>query len=148
MPINVLSVSACMEDHTALTEILSTHESPSCPGSEWRVISSYTLDSAVRVISSHNIAVVLCDHDLGGKSWRTLLDSFSRLASPPCLIVSSPTADKRLWAEALNLGAYDVLAKPLVPAEVLRTVSLAYLRSKQRPRGLPVIKECPAMSAV
>ena len=32
-----------------------------------------------------------------------------------------------LWAEALNLGAYDVLAKPFDAAEVTARVSLAVL---------------------
>jgi DNA-binding NtrC family response regulator len=41
--------------------------------------------------------------------------------------VTSRAADERLWAEALNLGAYDVLAKPFDPTEVCRIVSLAWM---------------------
>jgi CheY-like chemotaxis protein len=37
---------------------------------------------------------------------------------PPMLIVTSRLADDYLWAEALNLGAYDVLAKPFDASEV------------------------------
>lgn len=36
-------------------------------------------------------------------------------------------ADDSLWAEALNVGAYDVLAKPLDRTEVTRVLSLAWL---------------------
>ena len=43
------------------------------------------------------------------------------------LIVTSRLADDRLWAEALNLGAYDVLAKPFERMELVRSVSSAWL---------------------
>ena len=45
--------------------------------------------------------------------------------------VASDRADERLWAEVLNYGAYDVLAKPFQPAEVLRIVSAAWRGWKQ-----------------
>jgi DNA-binding response OmpR family regulator len=41
------------------------------------------------------------------------------------LIVTSRLADDRLWAEALNLGAYDVIAKPFEASEVVRIAGLA-----------------------
>jgi FixJ family two-component response regulator len=42
------------------------------------------------------------------------------------LIVASRLADERLWAEALNLGAWDVLAKPFNHIEVIRSVKSAW----------------------
>jgi DNA-binding response OmpR family regulator len=47
------------------------------------------------------------------------------MAHPPLFIISSRLADERLWAEALNLGAYDVLAKPFDAREVLHAFSRA-----------------------
>jgi FixJ family two-component response regulator len=55
-------------------------------------------------------------------------------------------ADERLWAEALNLGAWDVLAKPFEADEVIRIVDIAgahwqdrhsthITRTKQRKAG-------------
>ena len=41
-------------------------------------------------------------------------------------------ADERLWAEALNLGAYDVLAKPFDRTEVMRVVSMAWMHWSAR----------------
>jgi len=41
------------------------------------------------------------------------------------LIVTSQFADEQLWAEALSLGAYDVLAKPYRVEEVERSLSSA-----------------------
>jgi DNA-binding response OmpR family regulator len=47
---------------------------------------------------------------------------------PPLLIVTSRLADDRLWTEALNLGAYDVIAKPFDRKEVDRVLNLAWAR--------------------
>jgi DNA-binding response OmpR family regulator len=41
---------------------------------------------------------------------------------------SSRQQSDRLWAEALNLGAWDVLAKPFDPTEVIRSVKSAWQR--------------------
>jgi hypothetical protein len=52
--------------------------------------------------------------------------------------VGSRSADEFLWAEALNLGAYDVLARPFEPSEVMRTLSLAWLQWNEAGRHRPV----------
>lgn len=54
------------------------------------------------------------------------------LPEPPCFIVTSELADEYLWAEALNLGAYDVLIKPFDPIELIRSLSLAWQYSESR----------------
>jgi DNA-binding response OmpR family regulator len=63
-----------------------------------------------------------------------LLEQLARLPDPPALVVTSRIADDSLWAEALNLGAYDVLAKPFDGAEVVRVVSLAWLNRINPPQ--------------
>jgi DNA-binding response OmpR family regulator len=57
-----------------------------------------------------------------------MLQQLRNMKDPPFLIVASPFADERLWAEALNVGAYDVLAKPFDANEVIRTLSSAWRR--------------------
>jgi FixJ family two-component response regulator len=73
-------------------------------------------------------------------SWKDVLDQVTILPDPPSLIVTSRLADERLWAEALNLGAYDVLAKPYDRTEVMRVVSGAW-RAWGGPVRLPARKE-------
>jgi hypothetical protein len=41
-------------------------------------------------------------------------------------IVSAAWTDARLWAEVLNLGAYDVLVKPYQQSEVSRILQHAW----------------------
>jgi FixJ family two-component response regulator len=54
------------------------------------------------------------------------------MPAPPLLVVTSKNADDALWAEALNLGAYDVLSKPFDKTEVMRIISLAWLHWKEQ----------------
>jgi DNA-binding NtrC family response regulator len=81
----------------------------------------------------HNcVAVVICECILPDGNWGRLLKDLSLLPSPPLLIVTSNLADDALWVEALNLGAYDVLAKPFEMGEVTRIISLAWLHWKEQ----------------
>jgi DNA-binding NtrC family response regulator len=41
------------------------------------------------------------------------------------LVVTDPWADGRRWAEAINLGAYDLLAQPFHETEVRRRIANA-----------------------
>jgi len=73
-------------------------------------------------------------------SWKDVLEQVTILPDPPSLIVTSRLAEERLWAEALNLGAYDVLAKPLDRTEAMRVVGAAS-RAWCGPVRLPARKE-------
>jgi DNA-binding response OmpR family regulator len=52
-------------------------------------------------------------------------------------------ADERLWAEVLNLGAYDLLAKPFDVREVLHAVTTA-CRRREAQQGIASRRK-PAM---
>jgi len=131
--IPVLSVAPRQEDHAALAEILANSQSPLGPGSGWSVETSPSIRSALTALRKHEPALVVCESDLGVATWRTLWDKIAALPNPPAFIVTSRLADECLWAEALNLGAYDVLAKPFDSVEVIRTLSQAWLHRTKRP---------------
>jgi DNA-binding response OmpR family regulator len=69
---------------------------------------------------------VVTERDLTPGSWTAILENVLLLPDPPFLIVTSRLADEYLWAEALNLGAYDVLAKPFDASEVMRVLGSAW----------------------
>src|SRR5262249_50731273 len=98
----------------------------------YTLIARSTLDSAVSVLQEMPIAIVICEVDLMPGTWQEMLECISRLPDPPLLIVTSRLADERLWAEALNLGAYDLLARPFDPTEVRRIVDLAWSHWQDR----------------
>jgi DNA-binding response OmpR family regulator len=130
--ITVLSIGANDEDHVGLSNILAGAQSPSCPEAKWRLETSSSLHAALRLLKANKVPIVICESDVGNDSWKELLDQLGELPDPPCLIVTSRLADNYLWAEALNLGAYDVLAKPFDSSEVMRVFSSAWLRRQHR----------------
>ena len=74
-------------------------------------------------LQTNKASVVLCEGE--DHSWKNVLDRLAGMDGPPRLIVMSRLADERLWAEVLNLGGYDVLAKPLDCEELRRVVGTA-----------------------
>ena len=69
--------------------------------------------------------MVLCDASLRDGHWTKLLDRGYRLYRPPLFVAFSRSVDHRLWAEALSLGAYDVLEYPFVRELFLRVLGRA-----------------------
>ena len=55
------------------------------------------------------------------------------MEDPPPLIVADCLADDPLWAEVLDLGAENLLAKPFHPGEGLRSVTTACRRQENQP---------------
>jgi DNA-binding response OmpR family regulator len=75
-----------------------------------------------------------------------VLDNLKLLRHAPPLIVTSRLADERLWAEALNLGAYDVLAKPFDPQELNRSMNLAFLHWRHSHDTAPPVAKVMRMA--
>jgi DNA-binding NtrC family response regulator len=70
-------------------------------------------------------SAIICNERLADGNWRDVLAELEMLRQRPPLIVASRAGDESLWAEVLNLGAYDLLLEPFQPEEVLRTVECA-----------------------
>ena len=113
-PLTVLFVSPINEDQIALQTIVDR--------SKWLLYSAHDLVTAFPLLQQHEIAVVLCEENLKKKTWVELLEHVAQMPKAPSLIVASGLADERLWAKALNLGAWDVLAKPFDRTEVIRCI--------------------------
>lgn len=79
--------------------------------------------------------VIVCERLLPDGDWRGVLGLALDLPHPPAVIVTCRHADERLWAEVLNLGGYDVLAKPFDEREVVRSLGLAWARWAALPSG-------------
>src|ERR1039458_5525052 len=97
----VLSVSPLAEDYFSLQAIFSH--------SKRALYRADSLASALAIIRRWEIGVVICERNLSPGTWIDLLEELRPLPDAPPLIVTSRLADEKLWAEALNLGAYDVL---------------------------------------
>jgi DNA-binding NtrC family response regulator len=82
---------------------------------------------ALAMLAAESVAVVIVDGDAKAPSWRELLAQLSRPETGPAprFIVLSRLADSRMWAEVLNLGAYDLLPRPLAADELAWVVRSA-----------------------
>ena len=89
----------------------------------WTLYAAASLASGSTLLPQ--VAVVIAEADLPAGTWRDVLGVISHLPNPPLLIVTSVHADEYLWVEALNLGAYDVLAKPFYKADASRVLTSA-----------------------
>ena len=93
---------------------------------EWHLQQAPSLLFALRQLRRDpEISVIVCDCDTRPETWKEMLENLKLLSDPPLLVVTSRIADEQLWAEALNLGAYDVLAKPFDSIEVNRVLTAA-----------------------
>lgn len=124
--VKVLSLAALDDDQASLDRIFDRWLSALCPNCRWKLDTRSSVESAITLLEHNEVAILLCDNDGKSNTWREMLSRCENLKHPPCLIVTSRVADERLWAEALNLGAYDVLAKPFDVTEVTRTLSRAF----------------------
>jgi putative hemolysin len=116
----ILSISAAREDHNILRNIL--HDS------RWRIVTSRTCKQAIALLCRRHLPVVICESDLPDGTWRDVLDRMRALTNPPVLIVTSRLADDYLWAEVLNLGGYNVFAKPFRETEVKHVVATLWMQ--------------------
>jgi hypothetical protein len=67
----------------------------------------------------------------------------------PLLIVASRLADEYLWAEVLNLGGHDVLAKPFQGAEVQWVLESAWrIWTNRKKRASSFAVEYPSVSGL
>jgi DNA-binding response OmpR family regulator len=93
--------------------------------SGWRLFEAHDRRKAMDCLQRNPVHVVIAESDVPKWNWKSVLHDLRQLRKPPQLIVTSRNADDYLWAEALNVGAYDVLAQPFERDEVERVVASA-----------------------
>jgi DNA-binding NtrC family response regulator len=138
--VSVLSISPMEEDHFVLRDVLNLLDETLDPHRTFLLKSCINVSTALSALRDRQFEVVVCERDLTPGSWKDVLEQVTIVSDPPALIVTSQLADERLWAEALNLGAFDVLAKPFDRTEALRVIGAAW-RAWGRPVRLPARKE-------
>ncbi len=79
-----------------------------------------TLQQARAKLRQEEYDVILTEAALPDGRWLDVLHLARECPQELEVIVTDPQADARFWAEALNLGAYDLLAQPFYEPEVRR----------------------------
>ena len=79
-----------------------------------------SLQQARTMLAQAEFDVILTESTLPDGKWLDVLHLARECPQELEVIVTDPQADARFWAEALNLGAYDLLAQPFYEPEVRR----------------------------
>lgn len=134
--VRVLAISSYSQDRLALSRILGH--------TAWTVEHASSLAEASEILRSTAAPVLICSQNLPDGDWKDVLTLAERMDVRSELIVVAEHADERLWAEVLNLGAYDVLTKPFRDSQVFHVVGLAWRHWRDKQKA-PI---CAGASAV
>jgi DNA-binding response OmpR family regulator len=96
----------------------------------WKLHHAYSNAEAEAFLREQSVPVVIIDEDLDPGAWDLVVEASGKTGLTPKLLVASLLTAGGGWAEALNSGAYDVLARPLDQQEVLHSISMAWLAWK------------------
>lgn len=76
-------------------------------------------------LDAERFGVILTESRLPDGTWQDILDLVDEEKLAAAVVVTHPFADVRLWADVLDMGAYDLLPQPFCCAEVQRILSNA-----------------------
>jgi DNA-binding NtrC family response regulator len=110
----LLSISDNPADHKGLKSMIDNKL--------WQLTTANTCRTGIRRIEK-GVEAVFCESSLPDGTWKDILDRIAFQVTQPKLVVTSRLADAYLWSEVINLGGFDVLAKPLVENEVQQVLS-------------------------
>lgn len=116
----ILCISGRPEDARTLSQMLH-----SLPVTMER---AETVQEARTRLFERRYDAVVTESNLPDGDWRDVLHVLRESPFETQLVVTDPHADARLWAEALNLGAYDLVTQPFYEPEVRRILCNACSR--------------------
>ena len=103
----------------------------------WKTICATTASECEEVFNNHNIHVVFCERGLPDGTYRDLLAMMRSRGRSVCLVVTSRLADWDEYLEALNDGAFDLIASPSQTADVVRVLDQAHREDKMTGASVP-----------
>jgi CheY-like chemotaxis protein len=130
--VTVLSFSPAENDHAVLEQAFRESSLTLYPNCRLALLRSPSVAATLASLREQRIPIVLCDRDEQPDAWREILAASRSLATPPCVIVTSVSADDREWTELLNAGAFDLLAKPFDKSNVIRILHSAWVHWQSR----------------
>ena len=124
----ILFVSGHQDDACRISQMLQT--------TRLMVDHAGTLQQARTQLQQEDYDVILTEAALPDGNWLDVLHLARETPREVEVIVTDPQADARFWSEALNLGAYDLLAQPFYQPEVCRILGNACSRQTYHRWGM------------
>ncbi len=92
----------------------------------WALFWADSCSSALATLTQQVIPVVICDRDLPGDDWRSVVTRITALRQPVSILLASSVADDYLWRELVQHHGFDVVPKPFQPERLIRAVNSAW----------------------
>jgi DNA-binding NtrC family response regulator len=110
---------------TGAAELASTLVKPA----QIHIHRSTSLDDAKARLKSTKSHTLLADVSFDTGGWEDALRMAARLAFRTAVVLVSRLADERLWIDALERGAYDLILEPFHAEELRRILESAHFRA-------------------
>jgi len=79
----------------------------------YRVTCAHDVDSALEAMRTRSFGLIFCDYRMPGKTGLDLLEELKRVHSDIPVVMISACADAATENRALELGALDLMKKPV-----------------------------------
>ena len=109
----VLVVTTSRDDAKLISEALEGIGADTCEAGSYR--------EALAFLNRMAVTAIYCDEHLPDGTWKDLYGRIIVCPDAPPVVVIFPQFDESLWAEALNVGARDVLVRPLDATELVHS---------------------------
>jgi len=113
----VLFISPSLEDANILSRMLAS--------ASISVQHADCFQRARQKLDQESYGVILTEARFPDGKWQDVMLLVEHEHHTSAVVVTDRLADARLWADALDLGAYDVLAQPFCSSEVQRVMGNA-----------------------
>lgn len=118
-PAHILVVSCDVDHRRALENILSSHG--------WGTVSAADITECRHALVKNRVWLIFCEHELRDGKYDDVLTIVDTLNKNVPVVVTSRLADWDEYLKALDRGAFDLIASPCEPAEVLRLTEQAQI---------------------
>jgi DNA-binding NtrC family response regulator len=123
-PTQILVVSPELEHRRALTAILEREG--------WDTMCASRVSDVEEVLGRTEISLVFCDRRLADGTYREVLAVTRALPRNVRVVVTSRLADWDEYLEALHHGAFDLIASPCQPTDVVWSIIQAKREDNDR----------------
>jgi DNA-binding NtrC family response regulator len=120
----ILVVSSELESRRALNAVLQKEG--------YETICAARVSECLEALQNQNITLIFCDRHLKDGTYRDVVAATNGARRPARVVVTSRLADWDEYLDALHHGAFDLIASPCQPTDVLWAIVQARRETHER----------------